>query len=92
MLNPQLNVTVNGTDISWAMGTRDGQNPSVVYVTPGWLKNPSTMEPQLAALLAESNILPRDYPQILALDPFATGTTILDPNRFVYQGGDVNHD
>ncbi len=86
MLNPQLNVTANGDDISWALGTRDGQNPSVVYVTPGWLKNPSTMEPTLAALLAQSNILPSDYPQILALDPFATGTTTFDPNRFVYQG------
>ena len=84
-LNPQVNITANGNLVSWDMSVRDGQEPIVIYVTPAWLKGVSPMPAGVAYDLAAANITASDYPTILGLDPFANGSTALDPARFVYQ-------
>jgi hypothetical protein len=84
-LNPQIDVSANGSNVSWAMTTRDGQNASIVYVTPAWLKGVSPMPNDVAQALAAANITPAQYPELLARDPFGNGSTALDPLRFAYQ-------
>jgi hypothetical protein len=63
------------------------QDISVQIVQAGMLKSPPTlpMEPALTALLASAGLTQADYNQILALDPFASGSTAIDAKRFIWQ-------
>jgi hypothetical protein len=49
----------------------------------GWLKTPSTMPAGIQQQLAAAGLTPADFAEILRLDPFASGTAVIDPNRFV---------
>jgi hypothetical protein len=57
---------------------------AVTYTVPvAWLKNPSLMPPNVAQQLQALKFTNHDYQTILALDPFANGSTTIDPTRFV---------
>ena len=83
-LNPEIDVSGYGNNVSWTLTQRPDQMPNILYVTPTWLLN-GTTPPDVLAALAAANITPADYPQILGVDPFAQGGTTIDPNRFVYE-------
>jgi len=52
-------------------------------VRVGGLKNPSPMPPGLKQQLTAAGLTAADYAAILAVDPFASGATAIDPNRFL---------
>jgi hypothetical protein len=82
-LNPQLTVTIDpGNNLNWSLGAA-GPTMIVQYVRAGQLKNPSLMPPGLQQQLAAAGLTTADYATILATDPFATGGTVIDPNRFL---------
>lgn len=82
-LNPQLNVTVDHLgNIVWEPAV-NGQNMLIQYVYVEWLENPSLMPSGVAQALAGAGLTTADYAQILACDPFSSGGTAIDPNRFV---------
>jgi len=83
-LNPQIDIVDYGKDVSMTVKARTGQDPDIQFVYVQWLRDPTTMPSNIAAMLASAQITPNDYPHILAADPFVSGTAI-DPNRFVYQ-------
>jgi hypothetical protein len=83
-LNPQVNISAYGDDVSWTITARQGQTPLLQYVNVLWLRQPSTMPSDVAALLASAGITSADYAQILKADPLATGGA-LDPNRYKLQ-------
>jgi hypothetical protein len=51
----------------------------ITYVKAGWLKNPSSMPSDTLDLLTRSGITSADYPNILAADPLATGSSATAP-------------
>jgi hypothetical protein len=82
-LNPLLNVTIDSqNNVTWGIGV-DGQTMLIQYVYVSWLQNPSTMPPGVAQALADAGLTTADYAQILACNPFSSGNTAIDPNRFV---------
>jgi hypothetical protein len=83
-LNPMVNVSVTGNNIAWSLSdnTTLGANMVIQYVYVGWLKNPASMPLGVSAALAAAGITSADYPTILARDPFANGSTAIDPARF----------
>ncbi|HUX66621.1 MAG TPA: hypothetical protein VMV31_03950 [Terriglobales bacterium] len=81
LLNPVMVVSVTGKNLAWAL-SHSGTQAEVQYVTVGWLKQPSTMEAGVAASLRNAGITPADYPELLARDPFANGSTSIDTSRF----------
>jgi hypothetical protein len=83
-LNPQVNITAYGKDVSWSLAARAGQNPLIQYVNVLWLRQPSTMPADVASALASAGITQADYAEILKTDPLATGGA-LDPSRFKFQ-------
>jgi hypothetical protein len=82
-LNPQLNVTVDHLgNVAWEIAV-NGQKMDIQYVYVEWLQNPSSMPPGVAQNLATAGLTTADYAQILACDPFSSGATAIDSNRFV---------
>lgn len=81
-LNPEVTLAVTGSQLVWGVDTH-GPAMDLQYVYVSWLKHPDTMPPGVAAELAARKITQGDYQTILAADPFADGTTAIDPNRFV---------
>lgn len=82
-LNPLVNVAVDPQNhVLWAPGV-DGPTMLLQYVYAGWLKDPSTMPAGVRQELDHAGLTPADYAQILALDPFASGATAVDPGRFL---------
>lgn len=82
-LNPQLNFTIDHLgNITWEIGV-NGQEMLIQYVYVEWLQNPSLMPPGVAQALAAAGLTTADYAQILACNPFSSGATAIDPNRFV---------
>ena len=82
-LNPLLNVTIDHLgNITWEIGV-NGQEMLIQYVFLEELQNPSLMRTDVAQLLAAYGLTTADYAQILALNPFGSGATAIDPNRFV---------
>ncbi|HET9623163.1 MAG TPA: carboxypeptidase-like regulatory domain-containing protein [Kofleriaceae bacterium] len=86
-LNPVIyaNQTAAG-GVEWTIlqDGNTGGSMDIQFVAVGWLKNPATMDPNVASRLASYGITSADYPQILAADPFASGTvTTPDPARYV---------
>ncbi len=85
LLRPQINVTVYGKDVSWAFGPPTPAT-TTLYVTPGWLLNPSTMNSNVRDTLRAAGITQDDYAQILSVDPYATATpSKVDTARYVLQ-------
>ena len=82
-LNPLVNVRVDPQNhVQWGPGV-DGPTMLLQYVYVGWLKNASLMPAGVRKELDRAGLTPSDYAQILALDPFASGGTALDPSRFL---------
>jgi Carboxypeptidase regulatory-like domain len=82
-LNPQLNVAISHLgDIAWDVGV-NGPDMLIQYIYTEWLQNPSMMPPGVAQALANAGLTAADYAQILACNPFSSGGTAIDPNRFV---------
>jgi len=80
-LNPRVAVVARDNNAQWAVGV-NGPAMRVQYVYVGWLKNPATMPVGTRNELAAANITPDDYAQILSQDPFANGSTTIDPSRY----------
>jgi hypothetical protein len=82
-LNPLLTVTLDHlNNLTWEIGV-DGPTMDIQYVYASWLKDPSQMPPGVAQKLAGAGLTAADYAQILAADPFSSGSTTIDFNRFV---------
>jgi hypothetical protein len=104
-LNPLANFLATGTNTGqWTGYSFDGNDPAnemdVVALYVAWLKNPSLIPPGVAAALARTWATPpkdgsgpglttADYQAILARDPFANGSTTIDPARFDLQQGNT---
>lgn len=82
-LNPALTFKVDPANrVSWDMGF-DGPQMLVQYLRVAQLKNPSLIPPGLQQELNKAGITAADFQTILGLDPFASGGTEIDPNRFL---------
>lgn len=82
LLGPTLNVKITSpASITWTFDNSIVTDIQFVYV--GHLKNPALMPPGVKARLEAYGITTSDYQEILKADPFATGTTSIDPNRYV---------
>lgn len=85
-LNPAVAMTVDSKEnVSWNLAC-NGPAMTVQYVYVKWLKNPSLMEqeaPGVAQSLKSAGLTSTDFTTILSLDPFSSGTTAIDPRRFV---------
>lgn len=75
------NNTVAWGGYAWN-GADDAQEMEVIPLYVGWLKNPSTMDPAVAARLRRAwdqtglgGLTAADYAQILQADPFATSSS-----------------
>jgi hypothetical protein len=83
MLNPLLNVTVySGNHLVWTLNV-DGPVMNVQYVYAGWLNNHSPMPRGVKAQLDEAGLGASDYQTILSTNPFASGASVIDPDRFL---------
>jgi PQQ-like domain len=81
-LNPLLNVTIDPeNNLAWELGV-DGPDMVIQYVYVSWLKNPSSIPPGVKQLLDSAGLTLDDYATILGLNPFASGATVIDPNRY----------
>ena len=85
-LNPEVSVVIytggHGNDKTvWSLGTSSG-SADLQLVKVAWLKDPSKMPGDLATRLDARKMGPSDFANILAIDPFATGSTNFDPLRF----------
>jgi hypothetical protein len=83
MLNPLLNVTIySGNQLVWTLDV-DGPVMNIQYVYAGWLSNHSTMPPGVKAQLDAAGLEASDYQTILSTNPFATGASAIDADRFL---------
>lgn len=81
-LNPLVNVTMEGhNNISWELGV-DGETMEIQYVYASWLQEPALMPAGLATILKQRGLTTTDYANILKLDPFVSGSTAINPERF----------
>jgi hypothetical protein len=90
LLNPAIAVqesqkVVNGacgpTVVNWNIGLSGSpgvQERYLVYVQ--WLKDPASMPPNVAQQLQALGFTDEDFRTILALDPFANGSSAMDPD------------
>jgi hypothetical protein len=82
-LNPLVNMTIDELgNITWTV-TADGDDMNITYAPVAALKDPTT--PANAEQLKDLTALGftmEDFANILGADPFATGNTAIDPNRF----------
>lgn len=81
LLNPTVNLNLSSSSAAWIIA--NAPSSPIQYVHVGWLNGHQPMPPGVAAALQTGGITPADYPNILARDPFATGSYTPDPNRFV---------
>lgn len=82
-LNPQFEVSVDPQhNLDWQLGT-SGPTMVIQRAFVGWLKNPSSMPPGIQQQLAAAGLTQADFAEILKLDPFASGASTIDPNRYV---------
>lgn len=88
-VNPELTVTVTTdksfTEVAWVLGV-NGQQATILYVYADWLQTPSLMQaasPDTYSTLVDTlGFTQADFDQILATNPFISGTEI-DTSRFV---------
>ena len=81
-LNPRLDVTVEGNFVSWEL---DVNNPPmrIQYAYVDWLQDPSLIPAGVADQFAAAGLTTADYAQILACNPFSSGDSVIDSNRFI---------
>lgn len=82
LLNPKVDITVQGNNAGWTMGVT-GPSAMIQFVHVGWLKDSATMPKGVADLLASRGLNAADFKEILKVDPFADGSTTIDPNRYL---------
>jgi hypothetical protein len=83
LLNPLLQVTVfPGNNVQQAF-TTDGPVMNIQYVYVGWLRNPQAMPPGVKHELDAAGLTAADYAQILSTNPFASGSTTIDTDRYL---------
>ena len=83
LLNPLLQVTVfPGNNVQQAF-TTDGPVMNIQYVYVGWLRNPQAMPPGVKHELDAAGLTTADYAQILSTNPFASGSTTIDTDRYL---------
>lgn len=83
MLNPLLNVAIySGNHLVWTLDV-DGPVMNIQYVYAGWLSNHSAMPPGVKAQLDAAGLDASDYQTILSTNPFASGGSVMDPDRFL---------
>lgn len=83
LLNPLLTVaTFPGNNVQVAMGV-DGPTMNIQYVYAGWLKGVTAMAPGVKQQLDAAGLDDEDYQQILSTNPFQSGSTVIDTNRFL---------
>lgn len=101
-INPVVNLNVlSSSSAEWSGFSFDSNDPAgevdVIPLYVKWLKNPSTMPPGVTNALARTwakppadgsgaALTPNDFAIILARDPFANGSTTIDPARFDLTG------
>lgn len=78
-LNPAIDIALTPTSAAWTFPDRVAD---IQYVYVGWLKDPSRMPQYVAMRLAQYKITSDDYKVMLEADPFADGSTAIDPNRY----------
>lgn len=82
LLNPILMFTVDvQNNISWNLGCSE-PGPNIQYVYVSWLKNPSLMEQHVYQSLQNAGMTADMFAEILTLNPFANGGTVIDLDRF----------
>jgi hypothetical protein len=83
LLNPLLTVAqFPGNQVQVAMGV-DGPIMNIQYVYAGWLKGVTAMAPGVKQQLDAAGLDAEDYQQILSTNPFQSGLTVIDTDRFV---------
>jgi hypothetical protein len=81
-LNPQVNLTLYDDNVVWSVVSHVGQGPRVMFVYVGQLKGLWGFSQGELDALVGAGITPNDYQTILNADPFAGGSTFIDPVRF----------
>jgi hypothetical protein len=82
LLNPKIDLQICGKTANWGLGY-SGQYADIQYVYVGWLKDPTLIPPGLASNLAAHGLTDADYKEILKADPFASGSSTIDPIRYL---------
>ena len=89
-LNPRVSFAQSGNSTLWTLGinpdTPAGKSMDVQFVKVGMLKGTIPMDTGVANELAFHNITKAQYPALIAMDPFANGSTSIDTNRFQLNG------
>ena len=82
-LKPLLTTTIDpDNNVDWQSGVH-GPTMIIQYVEVAWLKTPSLFPPGVKRLLDDAGLTASDYAIILGIDPFASGATVIDQNRFL---------
>ena len=88
-LNPQINLSLTSSSAVW--GFTGADTAEIIYVYPGWLRNPSChkdathpncMPDDVRAKLKQYLVTEQDFPDILRYDVLANGSSVLDAKRF----------
>jgi hypothetical protein len=82
-LNPEFRVTLDNTNTLDSQLDINGTTMLIQYVYVSWLKNPSTMPAGLKQILNKAGLTEEDYAEILKTNPFASGESKLDPDRYL---------
>ena len=86
LLNPAIAASVQGTTAQWNAGYK-GASAEWYKLYVSWLQCPSGSQPScmpanVAQQLKSLGFTNADYQTILSQDPFANGSTAIDPKRF----------
>ena len=83
-LNPLMIVTIDALgNLDWVIGV-DGNAMEITYVYAKWLKNPESYIANLQDL-TDRGFTAEDFANILATNPFASGNSTIDPDRYQEQ-------
>ena len=80
LLKPTVNLALSGAIAEWMLAST--HNP-VQYVHVGWLNGHEAMPAGVASALSSAGITPEIYPDLLARDPLAAGSSPAASDRFV---------
>jgi hypothetical protein len=89
LLNPQIDLALTSSSAVWTFVGAD--TAEIVYVYPGWLRNPSChkddthptcMPDNVRDKLKQFGVTEKDFPDILRNDVLANGQSPLDSKRF----------
>ena len=61
----------------------DGPTMNIQYVNAGWLNGATAMAPGVKQQLDAAGLDAEDYQQILGTNPFQSGSTVIDTDRFI---------